>query len=51
MYCAMFLIIQQTHLERERTIIDKGVTVKETIHHHVHHVIQPIIEKESVSFM
>ncbi|KAF5353508.1 hypothetical protein D9756_007975 [Leucocoprinus leucothites] len=37
-----------THLERERTIIDKGVTVKERTHHHVHHIIQPIIEKETV---
>ncbi|KAJ3567266.1 hypothetical protein NP233_g6479 [Leucocoprinus birnbaumii] len=37
-----------THLERERTIIDKGVTVKEHTHHHVHHVIQPIIEKETI---
>jgi hypothetical protein len=28
-------------------VIDKGTTVKETIHHHIHHVIQPVIEKES----
>ena len=42
---------QQTHLDRERTIIDKGVTVHETVHHHVHHVIQPIIEKESSYFL
>ncbi|KAF4623392.1 hypothetical protein D9613_002340 [Agrocybe pediades] len=37
-----------THTERERTIIDKGTTVNEIIHHHVHHVIQPVIEKETI---
>lgn len=27
-----------------------GTTVNETIHHHVHHIIQPVIEKESKFF-
>ncbi|TFK32938.1 hypothetical protein BDQ12DRAFT_670668 [Crucibulum laeve] len=33
---------------KERTVIDKGTTVNEQVHHHIHHVIQPIIEKETV---
>ncbi|KAF8963292.1 hypothetical protein BDZ97DRAFT_1042457 [Flammula alnicola] len=36
------------HLEKERTVVDKGITVNQHIHHHVHHVIQPVIEKETV---
>ncbi|KAF9447644.1 hypothetical protein P691DRAFT_671079 [Macrolepiota fuliginosa MF-IS2] len=36
------------HGEKERMILDKGVTVKEHVHHHVHHIIQPIIEKETI---
>ncbi|KAG6860872.1 hypothetical protein C0995_006552 [Termitomyces sp. Mi166 len=35
---------------RERTVIDKGESVNEREIHHVHHVVQPIINKESSSF-
>ncbi|KAF5329510.1 hypothetical protein D9619_009320 [Psilocybe cf. subviscida] len=37
-----------THAAKERTVIDKGVQVREHVHHHIHHVIQPIIEKETI---
>jgi hypothetical protein len=33
------------HSAKERTIVDKGTTVTENVHHHIHHVIQPVIEK------
>ncbi|TFK26940.1 hypothetical protein FA15DRAFT_754635 [Coprinopsis marcescibilis] len=36
------------HEAKQRTIIDKGTTVHENVQHHVHHVIQPVIEKETV---
>ncbi|KAF9029457.1 hypothetical protein BDZ89DRAFT_1065415 [Hymenopellis radicata] len=35
------------HGDKERTVIDKGTVVHENVHHHTHHVIQPIIEKET----
>ncbi|POY74789.1 hypothetical protein BMF94_2062 [Rhodotorula taiwanensis] len=31
---------------REKTIIDKGEKVVEHDHHHVHHVVQPVIERD-----
>ncbi|GAA5879416.1 hypothetical protein JCM3774_005234 [Rhodotorula dairenensis] len=31
---------------RERTIVDKGENVVEHDHHHVHHVVQPVIERD-----
>jgi hypothetical protein len=31
---------------REKTIIDKGETVRENTHHHVHHTVQPVIERD-----
>ncbi|CAA7263936.1 unnamed protein product [Cyclocybe aegerita] len=34
------------HVPKERSVVDKGVTIKEHVHHHIHHVIQPVIEKE-----
>lgn len=37
----------QFHVPKERTVTDKGTTVEETVHHHIHHVIQPVIDKES----
>ncbi|PFH49285.1 hypothetical protein AMATHDRAFT_48838 [Amanita thiersii Skay4041] len=36
------------HGEKERIIVDKGVTINEHTHHHIHHIIQPVIEKETV---
>ncbi|PWN23353.1 hypothetical protein BCV69DRAFT_245491 [Microstroma glucosiphilum] len=30
-----------------RQVIDKGETINETVHHHVHNVIQPVIIKDS----
>lgn len=33
------------HSSKERTVVDKGTVVTENVHHHIHHVIQPIIEK------
>lgn len=35
------------HGAKERHVIDKGTIVNENVHHHVHHVIQPVIEKET----
>ncbi|KAF8902723.1 hypothetical protein CPB85DRAFT_1417184 [Mucidula mucida] len=35
------------HGDKERTVLDKGTAVNEHVHHHTHHVIQPIIEKET----
>ncbi|KIL64363.1 hypothetical protein M378DRAFT_163395 [Amanita muscaria Koide BX008] len=36
------------HGAKERHVIDKGTIVNENVHHHVHHVIQPVIEKETL---
>ncbi|WFC98412.1 hypothetical protein MYAM1_001139 [Malassezia yamatoensis] len=30
----------------ERSVIDKGETVREIVHHHIHNIVQPIIEKD-----
>lgn len=30
----------------ERSIVDKGETVREIVHHHIHNIVQPIIEKD-----
>jgi len=38
------------HFVRQDPSFTKGVIVHETVHHHGHHVIQPIIEKESPYF-
>lgn len=35
-----------TEGQRERTIVDKGENVVEHDHHHVHHVVQPVIERD-----
>ncbi|GAA6004700.1 uncharacterized protein JCM10292_002483 [Rhodotorula paludigena] len=32
---------------RERTIIDKGEQVRENVSHHVHHIVQPEIERDT----
>jgi len=37
------------HVQGERQVVDAGETVNETVHHHVHNVIQPIIEKETIA--
>jgi hypothetical protein len=36
------------HGAKERVIIDKGTIVNENTHHHVHHVVQPVIAKETI---
>ncbi|RDB18314.1 hypothetical protein Hypma_000536 [Hypsizygus marmoreus] len=36
------------HEPKERVVVDKGTKVHENIQHHIHHVVQPIIEKESI---
>ncbi|KAG6916880.1 hypothetical protein DXG01_004789 [Tephrocybe rancida] len=36
------------YLEPEHIVVDKGSTIQENVHHHVHHIIQPVLEKESV---
>ncbi|KAG6889214.1 hypothetical protein C0995_002674 [Termitomyces sp. Mi166 len=36
------------YLEPEHFIIDKGSIIKENIHHHIHHIIQPVFEKETM---
>lgn len=43
----VYLTLAQDHAAKERIIIDKGTTVNQQTHHHVHHVIQPVIQKES----
>ncbi|RDB18316.1 hypothetical protein Hypma_000534 [Hypsizygus marmoreus] len=35
------------HGAKERTIIDRGEDLNESQQHHVHHVVQPVIEKET----
>ncbi|KAF4574386.1 hypothetical protein EYR40_005896 [Pleurotus pulmonarius] len=37
-----------THAPKERHVVDNGETVRENVQHHVHHVIQPVIEKETI---
>ncbi|KAF7433651.1 hypothetical protein PC9H_005613 [Pleurotus ostreatus] len=37
-----------THAPKERHVIDNGETVRENVQHHVHHVVQPVIEKETI---
>ncbi|PKI84151.1 hypothetical protein MVES_002121 [Malassezia vespertilionis] len=34
----------------ERSIVDKGETVREIVHHHIHNIVQPIIEKDVYEF-
>ncbi|GAA5899766.1 hypothetical protein JCM5296_004216 [Sporobolomyces johnsonii] len=36
-----------TEAPREKTIIDKGEQVVENVSHHVHHVVQPVIERDT----
>ncbi|KAG5643860.1 hypothetical protein DXG03_009544 [Asterophora parasitica] len=36
------------HDEKEYRVIDKGTKVHETIIRHIHHVIQPVLEKETI---
>ncbi|BGP55445.1 hypothetical protein JCM8202_003527 [Rhodotorula sphaerocarpa] len=48
---AQFAALNTAHDEREeagreKVIVDKGEKVKEHDHHHVHHVVQPVIEKD-----
>jgi len=30
----------------DRSVVDKGETVREIVHHHIHNIVQPIIEKD-----
>ncbi|GAA95701.1 uncharacterized protein L969DRAFT_101795 [Mixia osmundae IAM 14324] len=34
-----------THAPKERQVVDKGEVLTENVHHHVHNVIQPIVER------
>ncbi|KAG6855176.1 hypothetical protein H0H87_007236, partial [Tephrocybe sp. NHM501043] len=34
--------------DNERVVIDRGEAINEREHHHVHHIVQPIIEKETI---
>lgn len=36
-----------TQAATDRSIIDKGEAVREIVHHHIHNIVQPIIEKET----
>ncbi|KAK2460411.1 hypothetical protein APHAL10511_007576 [Amanita phalloides] len=36
------------HGAKERTVIDKDMIVNEKVHQHVYHIIQPVIEKETI---
>ena len=36
-----------THAPIDRSVIDRGETVREITHHHIHNVVQPIIERDS----
>ncbi|KAF8630098.1 hypothetical protein AX17_005496 [Amanita inopinata Kibby_2008] len=36
------------HGAKERTVVDQGMMVNEHVYHHIHHVVQPIIEKETI---
>ncbi|KNZ77949.1 hypothetical protein J132_02889 [Termitomyces sp. J132] len=36
------------YLEPEHFIVDKGSIIKENVHHHIHHIIQPVFEKETM---
>ncbi|KAG6895595.1 hypothetical protein C0992_000475 [Termitomyces sp. T32_za158] len=38
---------QQEYLEPEHFIMDKGSIIKENVHHHIHHIVQPVFEKDS----
>ena len=38
---------EYTEAPLHRQVVDKGELVNESIHHHVHNVVQPIIEKDS----
>jgi hypothetical protein len=40
---------QDTYTEgpTHRQVVDKGEQVKENIHHHIHNVIQPVVDKDS----
>ncbi|KAG6882778.1 hypothetical protein C0993_009189 [Termitomyces sp. T159_Od127] len=35
------------YLEPEHSIIDRGSMIKENVHHHIHHVVQPVFEKDT----
>merc|ERR1712183_718827 len=36
-----------TQAATDRSVIDKGETVREIVHHHIHNIVQPIIERET----
>ncbi|KAG6826271.1 hypothetical protein H0H92_000501 [Tricholoma furcatifolium] len=35
-------------MEPQHTVIDKGSVIQEKVHHHVHHIVQPVLEKDTV---
>ncbi|KAK4049099.1 hypothetical protein OIO90_005569 [Microbotryomycetes sp. JL221] len=35
------------HVEKDRVVVDKGEAVSENVHHHVHHVVQPKIMRDT----
>lgn len=35
------------HAGKERTVVDQGEVVNQHDHHHVHHVVQPVIERDT----
>ncbi|WFD31385.1 hypothetical protein MSPP1_002420 [Malassezia sp. CBS 17886] len=36
-----------TQASVDRSVVDKGETVREVVHHHIHNVVQPIIERDT----
>lgn len=40
-----------TQAPADRSVIDKGETVREIVHHHIHNIVQPIIEKDTHEYL
>ncbi|KAG6864163.1 hypothetical protein C0991_011941 [Blastosporella zonata] len=36
------------HLDPEHVTVDKGSRIRENVHHHVHHLVQPVLEKDTM---
>lgn len=36
------------HGTKEKVVIDKGTNVHESVQHHIHHVVQPVVEEQCV---
>jgi len=39
-----------TQAATDRSVIDKGEPVREIVHHHIHNIVQPIIERETLEY-